>query len=265
MVQTGIYNTGGCSVSHPTVAGSDEIDTEICVQSVEVTREHHLIFYISWKVTKMDEGNVFTKVSGQNDKAIYLLDNLGNRYNHFDGGGAAYEEQRLKNNEQVSGWFEFGKAELYAVTFSFYDGTHDIEIKGIPLVFPTIIFEAMPLKNYPLQLEYSNLKWAVGSLPDGSQGLIHQQIRGCTIQELPDGQPQGQLYNRSQEMGSATYAIYGAIDAATNSAYREYVVLGGPELVKSGQARFRVNIPLDESTVCVFDASDVLSKLSIRE
>jgi hypothetical protein len=264
MIQPGFYATGGCAVSHPGGSGSSAIDYEFCVLSVEVTRDQHMIFNVSWKVTKLDQGKTYAKASEQGNDDIYLVDNLGNVYHHLSGGGAAYDGRLLQNNQQVTGWLEFQKVKQGAVNFSFYDETHDIVIKGIPMLFPTVIFEALALRNFPLQLEYSTLKWAVGTLPDGSPGLLHQKIEGCIIQEKPSGQPQGTLYNLSQVIGDATYAIYGAIDQASNTAFREYVLLGGAELVQAGQPLFRVTIPLDNSTVCVYDASDVLGKLSLR-
>ena len=265
MVMPGQYNTGGCSLRHPSIPGSGDIDYEFCVVSVEVTSERHMIFNVSWKVNNIDAGYSFTKTNDKGNDSIYLIDNLGNHYNHIAGGGAAYGDKQMNNNQVATGWFDFGKPKLGAISFSFYDEGNGITIKAIPLFFPTIVFEAFQLQNFPLQLEYSPLKWAVGSLADGSQGLVHQKIQGCTIQERPSSQPQGNLLNIGQEIGDATYAIYGRIDTANNVGYREYVVLGGAELIQGGQPFFLVTIPLDNSTICVYDASDVLAKLGPRQ
>lgn len=258
LVMPGFYAVGGC--------GSAQLAYHakllFCVNSVTVTRERHMIFNVSWTLSDIMMGVTVTKRSDQGNGKMYLIDNLGNRYNHFAGGGAAYVRTQMKNGETKTGWFEFGTPPEGAVNFSFYDDDNKIAIKGIGLLFGKTIYQDWVLINFPLYMEYKVDLWTMVKKEDGSLILNHRTNTGCSIEEKATTEPQGKLKNKTK-LGNVTYEIYGLIDSANNVGIREYLAVSGiPNMDPGAIPFFFVTIPLDNSLPCIQDASEVLATLA---
>jgi len=102
-----------------------------CLESVEVEADGQMKYNVSWTAhiygypwahKKSDEGN----------RNMLLVDNLGNRYDHVEVGGAAYEVY-IRDGETVRGWFLFPPAAPGATVFAFYDNDNGVQIGDIVL------------------------------------------------------------------------------------------------------------------------------------
>jgi hypothetical protein len=261
MVAPGFYYAGGCD----STLINNLMDLEFCVVSVTVERDRRMIFTVSWTMTGIPHGRSVSKRSDSDNRNMYLIDNLGNRYDHIAGGEAAYQRVGMKDGVPITGWFRFEAPPEKATTFSFYDDDNQIVIKGIRLFFPVILYDEWSLVNYPLVLEYLKEDWELTELDNGNSVLTHKWIAGCMLQEYIAVEPQGNFKNRI-DIGGIIYEIYGYTDQKNQLGIREYLVVDGLEGVDPGvKPFFIVTIPLDDSLTCIVDTSDVLARLFIKE
>jgi hypothetical protein len=258
MVMPGFYATGDCA----TVEIAYSVEYTFCVTSVTITRERHMLFSVSWTLTDISARFKVSKGSDKGNRRMYLIDNLGNRYDHIAGGGAAYQRVGLENNIPITGWFEFGAPPPGASKFTFYDDDNKLVIKNIALVLVIVIYEDWNLINYPLSMEYRKENWSLIKAEDGSYTLNHAKIPTCTMQERVTAKPQGKFKN-SIQLGKVTFDIYGYIEQGKNLGIREYLAISGLTNLEPGvQPFFYVTIPLDDSLQCIQDVSEVLATLS---
>ena len=62
------------------------------------------------------------------------------------------------------------------------------------------------------------------------------------------------------------YQIFGYLDNSKNMGYREYKMTGGLALTDPNTMPiFLVTIPLDNQQQCIFDASEVMGNIFIKE
>ena len=72
------------------------------------------------------------KGSDTGNKKMFLVDNLGNRYDHIETRGAAADGGRLSaDNPVLRGVFVFPAPRLGASSFTFHDNDQNIIITGI--------------------------------------------------------------------------------------------------------------------------------------
>jgi hypothetical protein len=260
-VMPGLYGVGGCDstmIEHG-------VQYELCVISVTVTRDRQMIFTMSWRLTNLPGMFTVTKESDQYNTAMYIEDNLGNRYDHISGGGEAYDTAVMAEGVPVMGTFVFPAPPAGAFSFDFHDSNKELEIKNLKLTDPIILYGDLKLTNTAYTLPYLLEFWALASDEAGEPLLEHKAIANCTLAERPFGTPQGKLKNQIL-IGTLTYNIYGYIDQANNLGVREYVLVEGLEgLDPENLPFFVVTIPLDNSEACIYAASDLLAGVYAEE
>jgi serine/threonine protein kinase len=104
-----------------------------CVEQVTVTSTGNLKFEVSWTGQYVDENYQLKKGSDTGNKNMYLTDNLSNRYDHLDTGGATAEEVVLRHKQPVFGWFLFPPPVSGATMFTFHDDDLGRSISDINL------------------------------------------------------------------------------------------------------------------------------------
>jgi len=93
----------------------------VMLQSIEVQSDLTLKFNFQWSAwTGLGSYNV-TKQSDKLNKLMYVMDDKDNRYDHFDGDGAAYRKVSLSLIPK-SGAFYFPKLAEDATSMTFFDG-----------------------------------------------------------------------------------------------------------------------------------------------
>jgi hypothetical protein len=262
MVLPGSFAVGGCGSA--AMSQGDRLD--FCVTGVTVDGNRHMIFDVTWTLSDIPGGYEVTKRSDQGNTNMYLLDNLGNRYNHVGGGGAAYSSVTVADGVPVSGWFDFGQPPIGAFVFEFHDDDNGIVIGGISLYGGgpaqlTITYKDFPLDQYPLILKYQEEIWQQAITNDGIILLSDKAMPLCTVRALSESQPKGE-YKNTAAVGAITYEIYGYFDETLGLYVREYIYVSGLEGADPTiKPFFFVTIPAESSLACILDVSDLLSGL----
>ena len=102
-----------------------------CVETVVATASGSLELTASWKASGLAGGTI-DKASDAGNKKMYLVDNLGNRYDHIEIRGAAADGGRLSvDNPILRGVFVFPRPRLGATAFTFRDDDQNLTINGI--------------------------------------------------------------------------------------------------------------------------------------
>ena len=102
-----------------------------CVETVVVAASGRLDLMVSWKASSLAGGTI-DKGSDTGNKKMYLVDNLGNRYDHIETRGAAADGGRLSvDNPILRGIFVFPAPRLGATAFTFRDDDQNLTINGI--------------------------------------------------------------------------------------------------------------------------------------
>jgi hypothetical protein len=82
-----------------------------CVPSVEVKANGEMQFNFTWAVDLTDEYPYVRKRSDEGNTSMFLVDNLGNRYDHIQVGGAAAQDVYMHDGDIAEGWFLFPRAK----------------------------------------------------------------------------------------------------------------------------------------------------------
>lgn len=101
-----------------------------CVSSVVVGANGMEVF-TSWTATQMINGSVLNKLPDQYNHEMYLIDNLGQRYDHLGTTGAAHDGGRTSpynNMPPLSGSFIFPLPQSGASSFTFYDDDQHVTL-----------------------------------------------------------------------------------------------------------------------------------------
>lgn len=262
IVMPGNFSVGGCG----SVSMSQGGTLDFCVTSVTVNSDRHMIFNVTWTLSKIPSGFTVTKRSDKGNKKMYLIDNLGNRYDHIAGGGSAYASVIVTDGAPISGWFDFGVPPVDAFTFAFHDDDNNITIGGISLyggsAAPVINYREYVLDQYPMSLQYQEELWQPSLLNGNTHILVSKTIPYCTVRAIEPRQPKGEFRNSIAD-GPITYDIYAYFDDSINLFVREYVYAGGLKGIDPNlKPLFLVTIPADTSINCILDASNLLSSLA---
>ena len=253
-VMPGFYDSGGCTSTIYRMGSR----YDLCVISVTVTRDRHMIFSVSWSLTDIPDRYTVKKESDQYNFKMYITDNLGNRYNHINGGGVAYKSVIIEDGVPVYGTFEFSTPPVGAFYFDFHDDNKEMVIKNIGLTEPIILYGNLNLSHTSYTLPYLLEDWELTYDELDVPVLVNKDMPTCTLKEQLFGVPQGKLKNHLA-IGELTYDIYGYIDQSNNLGVREYVLVEGLDgLDPENLPFFVVTIPLDASEACVFAVSDLL-------
>lgn len=99
------------------------------VESIEVLEDLSLKFNMVWSV-KSFLTNV-TKHSDKKNKKMYVMDDKGNRYDHFAGEGNAYQNATITPFASISGAFFFPPLSADCGSITFYDDDNNKTIGPI--------------------------------------------------------------------------------------------------------------------------------------
>jgi len=230
-----------------------------CVEHIEILPDYAMIFNVSWIAKFSSPDLVVYKHSDYKNANMYIVDNLGNKYDHYATGGSAAKYTRMYEGEKLEGSFTFPPAAPGAYIFSFVDKDNNVQTNGIELTIPVKIYDYFTLDKSPYRLRYPLKYWKVDTSGDGNEVLTHLDYANCTISEAPGTEPQGTLIN-TINVGSIAYEIYRSFDQ--DWSLREYVAVSGLEGIDpESPPILRVTIPYDNAEACIFEASDVLANL----
>lgn len=102
-----------------------------CIETVVVTASGRLELAARWTASNLS-GATLDKGSDTGNEKMYLVDNLGHRYDHIETRGAAADGGRLSvDNPTLRGVFVFPPPHLGATTFTFRDDDQNLTIAGI--------------------------------------------------------------------------------------------------------------------------------------
>lgn len=120
--------TDRCGSTMITYDGNDEVRVTECVTGVRIRFDGQMYFDYRWSVEFLDP-NVTSiyKNSDANNFNMYITDNLGNRYDHVDTGGAAATLVYFYpwGPTSADGWFMFPAKRTGATIFAFHDDDND--------------------------------------------------------------------------------------------------------------------------------------------
>jgi hypothetical protein len=260
LFRPGLYKTGGCT-STPTkyFAG-----VSFCVNDVRINRLGQIVVDAAWTFWNTDPDVIsMWKEPDKKNENIYMLDDLGRRYSHINGGGAAYNYTKIYKGEWALGWFIFPEPQSGAKSFTYYDDGYKFVIPGMKLDQPAVLYGYFSPAKGLLSLEYGSDRWQLTA--DGDlQVLSHVQIAGCTVGEMPDPTPQG-AYKNTVTFGNWKFDLYGTNDPQNSRYIREYVLVGAVEGYSDAfKTLFRVMVPNDNSAACLDAVGTLLSTLEVK-
>jgi hypothetical protein len=102
-----------------------------CVTQVTIQADGSMRFDFSWTAYVEAQFEV-QKGSDRNNSNIYLTDDVGNRYDHYQTGGDAALNVTIRNGEQATGWFLFPPAYPGVKSFIFHDD--DNQVRTAPII-----------------------------------------------------------------------------------------------------------------------------------
>jgi hypothetical protein len=262
MVMPGNYYIGKCADLHPGLG----VKEKFCINDIRLDNKRHMFFNVSWMASNVpNPPGYFIKPSAKNSDQVYLMDNLGNRYDQAAGGGAAHRDTHLENNLPQPGWFEFGSPPVEALKFNFHDDDNHLVIKDIVLIpgYGYIQYDTLNLDQYPLIVEYDKDKWNPTISADNTNMLTHKTMPTCNIQPKSPSEPVGKFKSLTTD-GEIEYKIYGYFEDAQDLYIREYIYQSGIKgLAPSIKPFFTVTIPADKSKECIVAVNNVLARLAI--
>lgn len=133
------YSVGQCqqiNIEAPDPAGNlSQGELGVCVTRIVVLTDGSMQFFVAWENLPGSEVEV-TKTSDVGNAKMYLTDNLGNRYNHRDTGGAASVDTIISPGIIIEGWYLFPSADVRAVELVFHDDDNGVQIGPIPRSWP---------------------------------------------------------------------------------------------------------------------------------
>ncbi len=104
-----------------------------CVDAITLTEGSAMELQVSWKSSGLSGKRLF-KGSDSDNHRMYLLDDLGKRYDHVATRGAARDGGRLDSDHQaLHGVFVFPPPQTSAKAFTFHDDDQRASIPGITL------------------------------------------------------------------------------------------------------------------------------------
>jgi hypothetical protein len=194
-VLPGYYPVGGCTTIGVYVMYTIANDMDFCVLSVEVFEDGRMSFLVSWTANFKRPGFEVVKRKDLNNTNMYIMDNLGNHYNHIEVRGDAARDVGMKHGDTAIGSFIFPKAASGAFIFEFVDADNDHSIPALILKNPKIINQSQLLAYFPYKLTYKVEKWSPLQEETDSLALTHLLVQGCSIEEWSGNQIQGKLIN----------------------------------------------------------------------
>lgn len=258
-VQPGLYYANGCTTIIFKTSALYRV--VFCVVRIEVDRNGYMLFTVSWTAL-MPPDRTMRLHSDVGNLNMYLMDELGNRYDHISVSGTASTGYLFTdNNETTVGSYIFPPAKPGAHIFTFFDDDNFVEVANLVLVNPTIIREASTLNWYPFSAEYLLEDWTASRTGQNELLLTHNTYPTCQLIEWAPGDLVGS-YKNTVELGPLTYDLYGWNE--TDWSVREYLAIGGLDgITEEVQPFFHLQVPYEFAQECIFDASEVLGSLFV--
>lgn len=169
-----------------------------CVIKVVVHADRAMSFITTWESQWDESTNSYpNKLSDVDNKAMFITDSKGNRYDAIAWGDGASQTITMKDHIKVTGWYTFPPAAKDVNTFIFHDQNLNFQTSLISLnartdeLPPTGLLGLSPFQIDP----YILAGWAEIYTADGRLQLTYRLSSGntCQIEELVRGQPSGSL------------------------------------------------------------------------
>lgn len=266
----GKYATGGCIDSEKLEASMGVFHIKFCVWFIEILQNGKMRVTASYEIlynTASLPGYSILKPSDDKNRGIYLVDNLGNRYDHSQVGGEFITTQRFFGNRTIMGWYLFPEPRPDATSFTMvHKGFYLGQITNMLLTNPMPLTEQVAsLKYHAYNITYNTDIWKLSQGAAGELILTNIKNEKCQMTERAPGEPEGKLKS-SLPIGQATFDIYGWLETDHNMGYRDYMVKSGLAGYDPAQALImRVAIPLDDQNMCLDQAGGILYTLTEPE
>jgi hypothetical protein len=122
-------------------------DVDFCIISVEIMRDGKMKFEVTWEVHGLLKHIIMWKESDANNRNMFLMDDLGNKYHHYETGYCAAKRTRLNNDEPCKGYFMFPAPKEGAKRFIFFDNNQGVSIEVSMITTPTPTLTSTPTIN----------------------------------------------------------------------------------------------------------------------
>lgn len=130
MPQATTYNLMECMAV--LLGGANQ--ASLCIISATIHPDGRMQFNVQWTVNLASQTMVIMYPTQKGE--VYLIDDLGNRYDYIDLGGDANVKLELQNGQNASGWYLFEQAAPQAKHFIFYDDGNKVQSHPIPRQWP---------------------------------------------------------------------------------------------------------------------------------
>lgn len=263
----GKYATGGCINSDDLQAPTGGFHIKFCVWFIEILQNGKMRVTASYNIeynTDVMKGFSILKPSDDKNRGIYLVDNLGNRYDHSEVGGDIAVTQRFFGNKGIMGWYLFPAPRPGATSFTLvHKGFYLGEIRNMLLTNPMPLTERVAaLKFHPYSITYNTDIWKLSQGNAGELVLTNIKNEKCQMTEREPAQPEGKLKS-TLTIGQAVFDIYGWLETEQNMGYRDYAMKSGLKGYDPAQPLvMRVAIPLDDQSMCLDQSSGILYTLT---
>ncbi len=105
-----------------------------CVLNIKAATNGMMMVDFYWAVSVPDPNGHVTVPPASLGTSIYILDNLGNKYNFTKKGGCVEKNMSVRSGGGCSGWLIFPAFKPGATSASFYEPRHEIGITDISLI-----------------------------------------------------------------------------------------------------------------------------------
>ncbi len=226
----GKYNTSGCVNYSPYLTANYSAQVKFCVWFIEILRDGTMCVTVSWNVEYNAEaiGKSVKKSGDVNNPNMFMMDNLGNRYDLIGGGGDS-NATTFWGNTLLTGWFLFPEPKPGITSLTFWDWDNIAKIENLVLTNPMpLTEESVSLKWHPYTIVYKSDFWKMEPGESGELVLTNLKNEKCQISERAPGQPDGKLKSEL-EIGQTTFDIYGWLESEQGMGYRDYQAISGLE------------------------------------
>jgi hypothetical protein len=128
-----IFEVHACMTAKP--GGNNQVQE--CISTARLLPDGRLRLDMVWQASLQTGASVIIHPAMETG-GMYLSDDLGNRYNPVETGGAAAQKTVLNGSQQATGWFIFDTPSQYAHQFVFHDSDNGIQTTAFTRVWPFV-------------------------------------------------------------------------------------------------------------------------------
>jgi len=118
-----------------------------CVLNIKAATSGMMMVDFYWSATSSNPDDYVTVPPATMGTAIYILDNLGNKYNFTQKGGCVDKNMTTHSGGGCSGWLIFPAFKPGATSASFYEPRQEIAITDISLIGENPAATSIPLST----------------------------------------------------------------------------------------------------------------------